>query len=47
MIQVQGVKGASCQKMTEDLEQALGTVKAEVKTSEFYEKADQDRNRQR
>lgn len=40
-ISVEGVKGASCQTMTENIERALGEATSDEKTNEFYE-AEQD-----
>ena len=35
-----GFKGKGCQEITAPFEQALGTVTADRKTPEFYQKAD-------
>ncbi len=36
-IEVEGVKGAKCLKITEDIEAALGEVLQREKKSEFYQ----------
>jgi hypothetical protein len=41
-IAVEGVKGQSCVKLTEFLEEALGEVTKRDKTSEFYAKVYED-----
>lgn len=38
-ITVKGVKGKSCTDVTKNVETALGTVKSQRKTGEYYEKA--------
>ena len=35
---VKGIKGASCTKVTEQIEKALGTVESSRKTSDFHQK---------
>ena len=35
--QVKGVKGKKCLEITKELEQALGIVKSQEKTAEFYQ----------
>lgn len=35
--EVNGVKGASCEELTEQLHKALGSVTDNKKTSEYYE----------
>jgi hypothetical protein len=37
-ISVSCVKGTSCADLTKDIERALGTVKADKKTPEYFEK---------
>jgi hypothetical protein len=39
-IHVSGAGGASCMKLTEDLEKALGVVLSREKTSEYYREND-------
>lgn len=36
-IAVDGLKGAACKDVTKTLENALGTVKEDAKTTEFYQ----------
>lgn len=36
-IQVLGVKGAECEKLTREMEEALGIVKARQHTSEYWQ----------
>jgi hypothetical protein len=36
-IQVLGVKGAECERITREIEQALGVVSARQHTSEYYQ----------
>lgn len=37
VVEVNGVKGASCENLTEQLTKALGTVQKSKHTSEYYE----------
>jgi len=37
-IKVEGVKGSSCTKLTEDIESAIGVTKSSKKTREYREK---------
>jgi hypothetical protein len=37
-ISVKGVKGKECVEVTKDLEEALGIIKQERKTQEYYQK---------
>lgn len=39
-IQVLGVKGAACEKLTHEMEVALGIVKARQHTSEYWQSAE-------
>ena len=36
-IKVTGAKGAACESLTRNLEQALGTVQSDERTDEFFE----------
>jgi Protein of unknown function (DUF2997) len=38
-IDVQGAVGKECEELTEELEQALGTVTTRQRTREFYQQA--------
>ncbi len=40
-IQVKGVKGAECERITREIEEALGIVQARQHTSEFYQANEQ------
>jgi len=42
-VAVSCVKGASCKDLTKDIEKALGTVKADKKTPEYFEKEEKAR----
>lgn len=37
-IETRGFKGAACQEATREVEEALGVVKDEKKTAEYYER---------
>lgn len=39
-IQVSGVKGAECERLTREIEQALGMVQTRQHTSEYYQQAE-------
>ena len=38
-VEVHGVPGAACEKATQDIEHALGTVTARKRTAEYYRTA--------
>lgn len=37
-VEVDGVKGAGCMELTEQIEKALGTVSSNIKKKEYYER---------
>lgn len=39
-LQVLGVKGADCEKLTREIEEALGLVQSRERTSEFWQMTD-------
>lgn len=39
-LQVLGVKGADCEKLTREMEEALGLVQSRERTSEFWQTTD-------
>lgn len=40
-MEVKGAKGADCEALTKDLEEALGIVEARKKLPEFFQKSEQ------
>jgi len=43
--EVKGVKGADCLELTRELEEALGVVKSRTNTSEFYQQAEEQKEK--
>lgn len=46
VVKVEGCPGKTCERLTADLEAALGSVKKNVRTQEFYETEKDQRVRQ-